>query len=177
MSAVQGRILNRYRLINQDGFEGRGRRTAPWDIGFLDQMRAIPDHRIPGMVSYPRVEILLATLTGVVCRADDWEGIEEVASGALEWLRGFLPFANGIATAQTLRKVFRLLDSQALARGFAAWAASARGAAEGEVIGGRQDFVRLEDGVGWHRGVASDFGLHHRGGGCGGPARSRREVQ
>src|SRR5208282_5945081 len=88
-----------------------------------------------------------------------------------------VPFANGIATAQTLRKVFRLLDSQALARGFAAWAASARGAAEGEVIGGRQDFVRLEDGVGWHRGVASDFGLHHRGGGCGGPARSRREVQ
>jgi len=45
-----------------------------------------------------------------------------------------VPFANGIATAQTLRKVFRLLDSQALARGFAAWAASARGAAEGEVI-------------------------------------------
>ena len=70
----------------------------------------------------------------MVCGADDWEGIEDVANGALDWLRGFLPFANGIATAQTFRKVFRLLDSQALARGFAAWAASARGAAEGEVI-------------------------------------------
>ena len=57
-------------------------------------------------------------------RGDDWEGVEEVAGGALEWLRGFLPFANGIATAQTLRKVFRLLDTQALQRGFAAWAAS-----------------------------------------------------
>jgi hypothetical protein len=54
--------------------------------------------------------------------------------GAPDWLRGFLPFANGIATAQTFRKVFRLLDSQALARSFAAWAASIRGAAEGEVI-------------------------------------------
>jgi predicted transposase YbfD/YdcC len=103
-------------------------------LGFLDHMRTIPDHRIPGMVSYPLDEILLATLTGVVCGADDWEGIEEVASGALDWLRGFLPFANGIATAQTFRKVFRLLDSQALARSFAAWAASIRGAAEGEVI-------------------------------------------
>src|SRR5271167_3637827 len=95
-------------------------------LGFLDHMRVVPDHRIAGMVTYPLDEILLATLTGIVCGADDWEGIEEVANGALDWLRGFLPFANGIATAQTFRKVFRLLDSQALARGFAAWAASVR---------------------------------------------------
>ena len=85
------------------------------------------------MVTYPLDEILLATLAGVVCGADDWEGIEEIGKGALTWLRGFLPFAHGIPTAQTFRKVFRLLDAQALARGFAAWAASARTAAR-EVI-------------------------------------------
>jgi predicted transposase YbfD/YdcC len=102
-------------------------------LGFLDHMRVVPDHRIPGMVTYPLDEILLATLAGVVCGADDWEGVEEFATGGLEWLRGFLPFANGIPTAQTLRKVFRLLDPQALERGFAAWAASMRAAAR-EVI-------------------------------------------
>src|SRR5271166_4760745 len=95
-------------------------------LGFLDHMRVVPDHRIPGMVTYPLDEVLLATLVGVVCGADDWEGVEEVASGALDWLRFFLPFASGIPTAQTLRKVFRLLDTQALQRGFAAWAASLR---------------------------------------------------
>ena len=63
---------------------------------------------------------MLATLVGVVCGADDWEGVEEIATGALDWLRGFLRFANGVPTAQTLRKVFRLLDTQALQRGFAA---------------------------------------------------------
>jgi predicted transposase YbfD/YdcC len=102
-------------------------------LGFLDQMRVVPDHRIAGMVTYPLDEILLATLAGVVCGADDWEGVEEIATGGLNWLRGFLPFANGIPTAQTLRKVFRLLDAQALERGFAAWAASMRAAAR-EVI-------------------------------------------
>ena len=76
-------------------------------LGFLDHMRVVPDQRIPGMVTYPLDEVLLATLVGVVCGADDWEGVEEVATGALDWLRGFLPFANGIPTAQTLRKVFR----------------------------------------------------------------------
>lgn len=95
-------------------------------LGFLDHMRIVPDHRIAGMVTYPLDEVLLATLVGVVCGADDWEGVEEVATGALDWLGAFLPFANGIPTAQTLRKVFRLLDTQALQRGFAAWAGSLR---------------------------------------------------
>ncbi len=85
------------------------------------------------MVTYHLDEVLLATLAGIVCGADDWEGVEEVATGALDWLRGFLSFASGIPTAQTLRKVFRLLDTQALQRGFSAWAASLRAEAR-EVI-------------------------------------------
>ncbi len=60
--------------------------------GFLDHMRVVPDHRVPGMVTYPLDKILLTTLVGVVCGGDDWEGIEEVAEGALDWLRQFLPF-------------------------------------------------------------------------------------
>lgn len=103
-------------------------------LGFLDHMRVVPDHRIAGMVAYPLDEVLLATLVGVVCGADDWEGVEEVATGALGWLEGFLPFKNGIPTAQTLRKVFRLLDTEALQRGFAAWTASLRAEAAREVI-------------------------------------------
>jgi predicted transposase YbfD/YdcC len=94
--------------------------------GFLDHMRLVLDHRIPGMVTYPLDEILLTTLVGVICGADDWDGVEEIATGALDWLRSFLPFAPGIATAQTLRKVFRLLDPEALEQGFASWAASVR---------------------------------------------------
>ena len=42
-------------------------------------------------------------------------------------------FADGVPTAQTLRKVFRLLDPQALQRGFAAWAASLRAEARGVI--------------------------------------------
>jgi predicted transposase YbfD/YdcC len=104
------------------------------NFGFLDHMRIVPDHRIAGMVTYPLDELLLATLVGVVCGADDWEGVEEIANGALDWLRGFLAFRDGVATAQTFRKVFRLLDAQALTQGFAAWAASARGALGRQVV-------------------------------------------
>ena len=95
-------------------------------LGFLDHMRRVPDHRIPGMTTYPLDEVLLAVLVGVVCGADDWEGVEAVAESSLDWLRGFLPFAEGVPTAQTFRKFFRLLDKRALAENFAAWASSVR---------------------------------------------------
>jgi predicted transposase YbfD/YdcC len=101
--------------------------------GFLNYMGQVPDHRIPGMVTYPINEILLASLVGVVCGADDWDGIVEVAEASLEWLRGFLPFSEGVATAQTFRKVFRLIDRRTLSEAFAAWAGSAR-RRQGEVI-------------------------------------------
>ena len=48
------------------------------------------------MVTYPLDEVLQATLAGVVCGADDWEGVEEVATRELDWLGRFLPFGNGI---------------------------------------------------------------------------------
>ena len=43
-------------------------------LGSLDHIRVVPDHRIRGMVTYHLEEVLLATLVGVVCGADDWEG-------------------------------------------------------------------------------------------------------
>jgi predicted transposase YbfD/YdcC len=93
-------------------------------VGFLNEMRAVPDHRVAGMVTFPLDEILLATLVSVVCGADDWERVEDYASESLDWLRRYLPFAQGVPSAQTFRKVFRLIDPVALERGFASWAAS-----------------------------------------------------
>lgn len=101
--------------------------------GFLDCVRKVPDHRILGMVTYPFDEVLLAALTGVVCGADDWEGIAEIAEASLDWLRGFLPYEEGVPTAQTFRKVFRLIDKRAMSEAFAAWAGSLRGT-EPEIV-------------------------------------------
>jgi len=42
-------------------------------IAFLDQIREISDHRVPGMVTYPLDEILLSALVGVLCGGGDWE--------------------------------------------------------------------------------------------------------
>ena len=100
---------------------------------FLSHMRIVPDHRIVGMVTYPLDEILLVTLTGILCGADDWDGIETVGEGLIDWLRQFLPFHHGIPTAQTFRKVFRLLPPRLLEEGFASWVASLNDVVRGVV--------------------------------------------
>jgi predicted transposase YbfD/YdcC len=89
---------------------------------FLDCIRTIPDHRIVGLVDYPLDEILFATL--VLCGADDFDDVESIGSELLDWLRGFLPYENGVASGQTFRRFFRLVDPKALEAAFAAWMAS-----------------------------------------------------
>ncbi len=45
-------------------------------VAFLDQIREIPDHSVPGMVTYPPDEILLPAFVGVPCGGGGWETIE-----------------------------------------------------------------------------------------------------
>ncbi len=93
-------------------------------MSFLDHISGIEDPRILGMVTFPLDEILLATLSGLLCRCEDFDEIEEFANAELDWLRQFLPFAEGIPTAQTFRKLFRLLDPGALEAAFSGWVRS-----------------------------------------------------
>jgi predicted transposase YbfD/YdcC len=123
-------------------------------------MKEVPDHRVAGMVIYPLNEVLLATLVGVLCGADDWDAIELLSREYLPWLKRFLPFKCGVPQAQTFRKVFRLLPPKVLEQRFAAWVSSLRevvrgvaGAIDGKTLRGS------EKGRGRKRRVASSFGL------------------
>ncbi|PWB95638.1 hypothetical protein C5689_00525 [Methylosinus sporium] len=94
-------------------------------------MRIVPDHRIPGMVTYPLDEILLTALVGVVCGADDWDGVEEsrrrgpwIGCGAICRLKTASPPPRPCAR------------SSACSTRFAAWTASVRPLAR-EVVADR----------------------------------------
>ena len=100
---------------------------------FLSLMNEVSDPRIAGMITYPMDEILLAALVGVLCGSDDFDDIENIGRELLGWLRGFLPYEHGIAPAQTMRRVFRVVDAAALERLLASWASALLGAAPGVV--------------------------------------------
>jgi predicted transposase YbfD/YdcC len=102
-------------------------------LSFLEHFRSLPDYRIPGLETYPLDEILLATLVGVLCRMEDWEEITLFAGAHLDWLRRYLPYAQGVPSEQTLRAVFRGLDSEQFSRCFASWVTSLAGHIKGVV--------------------------------------------
>lgn len=93
-------------------------------VNFLDHIRDIEDPRVPGMVLYPLDEVLLTVLVGLLCRAEDFDEIEDICTELLDWLKLFLPFERGIAPAQTLRRTLARLDPRRLEEAFAAWTAS-----------------------------------------------------
>lgn len=93
-------------------------------VSFLEHMSDVEDPRIPGMVLYPLDEVLLSALVGSMCRAEDFDEIEDVCTNLLDWLRRFLPFARGIPPAQTLRRTLARLDPEGLENAFASWTAN-----------------------------------------------------
>jgi len=48
-----------------------GKGVLTMNINFLDHISIVEDHRVPGMVTYPIDEVLLTTLVGLICRAED----------------------------------------------------------------------------------------------------------
>ena len=91
---------------------------------FLDYIKVVEDGRIAGMTTYPLDEVLLTILVGLLCRMEDFDEIAMFGEEQLDWLRRFLPFENGVAPAQTLRRALRALDPKALQGAFSSWVAS-----------------------------------------------------
>ena len=102
------------------------------------------------------LELLLTAIAAVLSGADNWVAVAAWGRAKLDWLRQFLPFANGIASHDTFGRVFALLNAAVFERCFIGWMRSLCGAFEGlQIALGRQDRAPVADGraEGHPRGV------------------------
>lgn len=90
--------------------------------GFLDYFEGLTDPRIDRQKLHPINEILLLTLCGIICGCDGWIDIEAFGKAKQEFLRGYLPYENGIPSDDTLRRFFRALDPAQFQERFIEWA-------------------------------------------------------
>jgi len=93
-------------------------------INLLSHINKIKDPRISGMVTYPLNEVILTVLIGTMCRGEDIDEIEFICTEDIDWMRKICPFENGIAPAQTLRRVLQMVNPQALEQAFVEWVQS-----------------------------------------------------
>lgn len=92
-------------------------------ISILEAFEELVDPRARECV-HQLDELLLAAICAVISGAESWTSVVEWSEMKLEWLRQYLPFANGIASHDTFGRVFSLLDAQQFEACFMRWTSS-----------------------------------------------------
>jgi len=100
---------------------------------FLEWCCGLEEYRVPGMVTYPLAEIVFAAFIGVMCGGDDWEDIALITAEKVDFLKRYLPYANGVAPEQTMRRCFAHLNSAGFQEAFMQWVAGLTGKLRGVV--------------------------------------------
>jgi hypothetical protein len=77
-------------------------------LSFLEHFEGVEDFRVPCLVTYPLDELLFSTLSGLLCGAEDWEDIVTLGQAHITWLRGYLPFHQGIASSDIWAANYRI---------------------------------------------------------------------
>lgn len=128
----------------------------------MQAFETLPDPRRTPSCAYPLQEMLLVALCAITSDADDWVHVAMWGQFKLDWLRQFLPFANGIASHDTFSRLFARLDAAEFARCFVGWMAQLCPCLAGQAIAIDGKSVRgsHEAGAGmahlvsaWHGGL------------------------
>ena len=97
-----------------------GQERGEGNKGFLEAFDELEDPRTREC-AHRLDELLLVALCAITSGADSWISVAGWARLKLEWLRRFLPFANGIASHDTFGRVFNLLDAKQFEACFIGW--------------------------------------------------------
>ena len=87
----------------------------------LTHFSSIEDPRIDRFNKHELMDILFLAICAVLSNCESWEDIENFGYTKLEWLRKYLPFANGIPRHDTITRVISRLYTNTLQNSFMCW--------------------------------------------------------
>lgn len=102
-------------------------------LGFLETFSELEDPR-SRQCPHRLDELLLAAMCAITSGAEGWVEVEVWSRIRLDWLRKYLPYANGIASHDTFSRVFSLLDAKIFESCFINWTSGLVGGLNGAVI-------------------------------------------
>jgi predicted transposase YbfD/YdcC len=102
---------------------------------FLQHFEELEDPRLDNHNRRHCLEdILVITILGAICGADNWAEICEFGQAKEDWLKTFLSLPNGIPSHDTFGRVFSLLNPGVFERCFCNWINSLAINVAGEII-------------------------------------------
>jgi predicted transposase YbfD/YdcC len=90
-------------------------------VSLAEAFSVIVDPRVVKRSTHDLVEMLVVAVCATLCGADSFVDIELWANERLDWLRRFMKLEHGIASHDTLGRVFGLLDARAVEKSFRQW--------------------------------------------------------
>src|SRR5260221_1475306 len=100
------------RAIKEAGHVGRG---------LIEHFSKLPEPRMVKKCRHGLLDIVMIAICATIADADSWEAIALFGESKQDWLKQWLELPNGIPSADTFKRVFELLDSQAFERCFRGW--------------------------------------------------------
>ena len=90
-------------------------------VTMIDCFSIIQDPRLDRTRKHELIDILVLAVCGVICGCDNWVEIAQFGESKKAWFKSFLRLSNGIPSHDTFARVFSLIDSSALQKGFYSW--------------------------------------------------------
>jgi predicted transposase YbfD/YdcC len=100
----------------------------------VNHFLSLEDPRVVGRSEHPLLNIIVMALVGVVCGANGWDDIVDIAQDRKEWFAGFLDMRTGVPSADTLRRVISALRPAAFQECVASWVKSLAEPLEGQLV-------------------------------------------
>jgi predicted transposase YbfD/YdcC len=95
---------------------------------------SLEDPRVVGRSAHPLLNVIVMALVGVICGANGWDDIREIAVDRADWFGRWLVMANGVPSADTFRRVLGALQPEAFSACVASWVNSLVEPLDGQVI-------------------------------------------
>lgn len=97
-------------------------------------LESLPDPRSTRGQRHVLLDILVIAILAELCGADSWEDIYRFAKSQETWLATFLALPHGIPSADTINRVFLLIDPRAFGECFLGWVRDVRKKIPGDVV-------------------------------------------
>jgi len=104
------------------------------DIKVLGYLSIIKDPRLDRKKLHQLTDILFIGICAVLCSCDTWEDIHLFATERKEYLQEYIELKNGIPSADTIARVFSIIDPAEFEIAFRNWVCSLYKVEEGKII-------------------------------------------
>lgn len=106
--------------------------TAP--EGLIEHFSKLQDPRVERNKKHELIDVIVLCVCAVLSGAEGWSDIEEFGRTKLDWLRRYVPLANGVPVDDTIARIISALSVSGFQDCFLSWMEDVVKLSDGEII-------------------------------------------